>query len=388
MRAPIKVAFVNGGILGLLSYANWVRRAFPSDTDVQAEHFVLSEDVPLVERAIRRVLCMPLVPEVDGWHNVDLGRYRREMNAGLQARRRLLASGVDRFDVLHFHRQATAYASLDLMERTPSIVSIDCTQSCVLQDTTTDRERWSLGFNVRRDGEIFRRACAIVSTSHWAERELRHMYPDCSAPIHVMPNPVPLDVFDRAWTEERRARANPRVQFMFMGGDFPRKGGYDLLDAWVDGGFAGRADLTIVTDWPIRRDIPPGVRLARGIRTQTAEWADVWRAADVFVMPTRNEAFGLVYQEAAAAGLPAIGSCLNAVPEIITEGNTGLLTAPGHRGQLIAAMEAMIASPDRRHLMGLAARHKIELEADPAAHRERILALITQAARRHGQSRS
>jgi glycosyltransferase involved in cell wall biosynthesis len=100
-----------------------------------------------------------------------------------------------------------------------------------------------------------------------------------------------------------------------------------------------------------------------------------------------NGAIRLVYQEAAAAGLPAIGSWLNAVPEIITQGKTGLLTPPGHRAQLIAAMETMIASSDRRHRMGEAARHKIELDADPAAHRERILALITQVAHRHGISR-
>lgn len=381
------MAFVNGGILGLLSYANWVRRAFAGGADIHAEHFVLSEEVPFLERAIRRPLCMRLFPSFAGWHNVDLARYRRELNAGLQARRRLRRSGVDRFDVIHFHRQATAYASLDLMERIPSIVSIDCTQSCVLQDATSARERWSLGFNVRRDGEIFRRAFAIVSTSRWAERELRRMYPDCRAPIHVMPNPVALDVFDHTWPELRRQRTNARVQFLFMGGDFPRKGGYDLLDAWVEGDFARRADLTIVTDWQIGRSPPPGVRLVRGVRTQTREWADVWRSADVFVMPTRNEAFGLVYQEAAAAGLPTIGSCLNAVPEIISDGQTGLLTAPGNCAQLIAAMNAMAASPDDRHRMGQAARQKIGVDADPDVHRQRIVALITQAVGRHGEPR-
>jgi alpha-maltose-1-phosphate synthase len=374
MPTPPRVAFVNGGILGLLSYARWVRNAFADGRDVHAEHFVLSEDVPFVERAIRRVLCMRALP---------LPRYRKELNAGLQARRRLLARGLDRFDVLHFHRQATAYASLDLMERVPSIVSIDCTQSCVLQDAKTAGERWALGFNVRRDGEVFRRAWAIVSTSHWAERELRRMYPACDTPIHVMPNPVPLELFDRAWPEQRRARANARVQFLFMGGDFPRKGGYDLLDAWVEGKFASRADLTLVTDWRIRREIPPGVRLVRGVRTHTAEWTDLWRSADVFVMPTRNEAFGLVYQEAAAAGLPAIGSSLNAIPEIVTDGETGVLTPADSRAPLIAAMEMMIASADRRHRMGCAARQKIEAEADPATHRRKIVALITQAASRH-----
>ena len=361
-----------------------MRRAFDDGCDIEAEQFVLSENLGFAERAIRRVLCARLLPDLPGWHNVDLARYRSELNAGLQARRRLLARGLDRFDVLHFHRQATAYASLDLMERVPSIVSIDCTQSSVLRDATTDRERWSLGFNVRRDGEIFRRAFAIVSTSHWAEGELRRMYPDCTVPVHVMANPVPLDVFDRSWPDERRRRANPRVQLLFMGGDFPRKGGYDLLDAWVAGGFARNADLTIVTDWRIERQMPPGVLVLHHIRSGTPEWRNVWQSADVFVMPTRNEAFGLVYQEAAAAGLPAIGSRLNAVPEIIADGETGLLTPPGDRAKLVAAIETMIASADRRHRMGRAARQKIEVDADPAVHRRRILALITQAAGSHG----
>jgi len=210
------------------------------------------------------------------------------------------------------------------------------------------------------------------------------MYPDCTAPVHVMPNPVQLDVFARDWSDERRRRANARVQFLFMGGDFPRKGGYELLDAWIEGGFAREADLTIVTDWPVRRPVPPGVLLLHRIRGQTPEWRNVWHSADVFVMPTRNEAFGLVYQEAAAAGLPAIGTRLNAVPEIITDGETGLLADPGDRAQLIAAMKALAASADRRHHMGRAAREKIEQDADPDAHRRKVVALITQAAGRDG----
>ena len=382
MAAP-RVAFVNGGILGLQSYARWVRRAFADCNDVRAEQFVLTEDVPFVERAVRRVLCARLFPDLPGWRNVDLARYRMELNAGLQARRRLLARGLDHFDLLHFHRQATAYASLDLMERIPSIVSIDCTQSCVLQDATSARERWALGFNVRRDGEIFRRATVIVSTSHWAARELRRMYPDCAARIEVLPNPVPLERFDPAWPGQRRARETDRVRFLFVGGDFPRKGGYDLLDAWVEGDFPRRAELTIVSDWRIRRPLPTGVHLLNRIRSETPEWQNVWRAADVFVMPTRNEAFGLVYQEAGAAGLPSIGPRLNAVPDIIEDGKTGLLVTPGDRGQLIRAMEALLTSADLRNRMGEAARHKVEVDAAPDVHRRQLVALITQSAGRH-----
>lgn len=100
-------------------------------------------------------------------------------------------------------------------------------------------------------------------------------------------------------------------------------------------------------------------------------------------MPTRNEAFGLVYQEAAAAGLPAIGSQLNAIPEIIADGQTGLLVTPGDISELAAALERLIASPALREQLGRAARAKIEQDADPEVHRARLVALITQVSQ-HG----
>jgi alpha-maltose-1-phosphate synthase len=374
-----RVAFVNGGILGLTSYANWARRTFAGGGDIHAEHFVLSEDLPLSERVVRRILCQQLWPDLPGSRNLDLARFRREMNAGLQARRRLLARGIEHFDVLHFHRQATAYASLDLMAQVPSIVSIDCTQTCVLQDATSAVERWSLQFNVRRDGEILKRAAAIVSTSHWTEQDVRRLYPHCRAPIHVMPNPVQLDLFDPRWIDERRTRAS-RPQCLFMGGDFPRKGGHDLLAAWVRGEFSRRADLTLVTGWPLPSPVPAGVRVLTRIRAHTPEWIDAWRAADLFVMPTRNEAFGLVYQEAGAAGLPVIGSRLNAIPEIIDEGRTGLLVAPGSIVELTAALDRLISSVSVREQMGRAARVKVEQDANPEVHRARLMELIGQVA--------
>jgi hypothetical protein len=169
-----------------------------------------------------------------------------------------------------------------------------------------------------------------------------------------------------------------------MGGDFPRKGGFDLLDAWVKGGFGSRADLTLITGWPIPEPLPPGVRHRHAVRNQSPEWRSSWRDADLFVMPTRNEAFGLVYQEAAAAGLPAIGSRLNAVPEIIEDGATGLLVEPRNTAALVAALGKLVDSAELRERLGRAARRKIERSADPDEHRRRLVALITQAVGHHG----
>jgi glycosyltransferase involved in cell wall biosynthesis len=164
--------------------------------------------------------------------------------------------------------------------------------------------------------------------------------------------------------------------FLFMGGDFPRKGGDDLLAAWEDGAFAGRATLELVTDWPIDRQLPAGVTRTERIAPHTAEWRALWRRADAFVMPTRSEAFGLVYQEAAAAGIPAIGTRHHAVPEIVLDAETGLLVPIGHRDALVQAMNALVESAELRDRLGRRGRSRIEEVADPWRYMETLTDIV------------
>jgi alpha-maltose-1-phosphate synthase len=268
------------------------------------------------------------------------------------------------------------------MPRVPSIVSIDCTQDCVLQSATSAAERASYAPNVRIDGAVFRRAAAIISTSRWAAKSVAARYPDCTTPVRVLPNPVLLAHFDPRWIETRRARARARVRprLLFVGGDFPRKGGIDLLEAWRDGGFQRIAALDLMTNWDLPAALPEGVHVWRHVDAYSPAWLARWEQADIFVMPTRNEAFGLVYQEAAAAGLPAIGTSLNAVPEIVHEGETGILVSPGDVGALAGAMHALIESPELRDRMGSRGRELIETTASPGRYMETLTAIIQEAA--------
>jgi len=387
-QKPVRALFINGGILGLKTFASFVEQAFVGDCDgVRASQIVLTSDLTLAERAARRVLCAHFWPgDATTFRNADLHRFRAEWHAGLLARRRIrrLERAEGAFDVLHFHRQATAYASLDRMRRTPSIVSIDCTQRCVIEAASTPFERATYRPNVVRDGEMFRAAALIVSTSEWAANCLREEYPDCATPIDVLGHPVHLAAFDPAWAHERYLRAGgaadyqPRV--LFVGGDFARKGGYDLLEAWTEGQFASRARLDVVTAHPIDR-VPEGVRVRIGITAHSAEWIAMWRDADVFVLPTRDEAFGLVYQEAAAAGLPVIGTRINAVPELVDDGRSGLLVARGARAELIRALDELIASRERRLEMGRRGRESVESTGDPAVYRQQLVAAILRVAK-------
>ena len=83
--------------------------------------------------------------------------------------------------------------------------------------------------------------------------------------------------------------------------------------------------------------------------------------ADVFCLPgldiaDRVEGFGLAYLEAAAQGLPAVGTRVNAVPEVVKDQETGLLISEPSPQALSAALEKVLASESLRFSLGEAAR--------------------------------
>ena len=381
----MRALFVNSGILGLRALHTFLHDRLPAQDRIEWELLLLTEHQAFSDRVIRRLLTQRLWR--DGWlglANVDLARFRYEMNAGLHARRHIARAGIERFDVIHFHRQAAAWGSIDVMQRVPSVVSIDCTQDCVIADAPTTIERRSYELNARVDGAVFDAAAAIVSTSHWAVNCLRARYPACATPAVVLASPVMLEHFDESWIDERAARASAgaRPRALFVGGDFPRKGGYDLLDAWERAGLFREADLDIVTDWAMNSPLPPGVTVSRGVTAYSAEWRERWRAADLFVMPTRNEAFGLVFQEAGAAGLPVVATAHNAIPEIVRDGESGLLVPPGDRNALIRALQSLIRDPEMRRMYGSRGRDFIARTANPELYLDRLLTILEHAAKR------
>jgi glycosyltransferase involved in cell wall biosynthesis len=378
-----RVAFINVGFLGHAAMADAmqdVARLLPID----AAHINLSDALTIRDRLIRRALSVRLAPTSGRYANLDRRRWRQELNIGLLARRRLgAAERAGGFDLLHFHTQAAAYASLRRMQRTPSIVSIDATSRLASAEMASPVARRSYAANIARDARVFQRACAIVATSKWAADDLKDLQPECADRIHVLPYPI-RDVFDEKWVGGRAVRARrkpvPPVRVLFMGGDFIRKGGVDLLEAWRAADLGDWATLDLATDWPVApRNLPRGVRLVRGVRAFDASWFDLWRDADLFVMPSKSEAFGIVFEEAAAAGIPSIGTAINAVPEIIEHDATGLLVPPGDRAALVEALRALAGDVERRIAMGQAARARIRDRAFPPAYASRLGAIIERA---------
>jgi glycosyltransferase involved in cell wall biosynthesis len=78
--------------------------------------------------------------------------------------------------------------------------------------------------------------------------------------------------------------------------------------------------------------------------------------AALLLHPTPAESFGQVLAEAAAVGLPTVATRVNAVPEVVDDGRTGILCPPGDVAAFTAALDRLLGDADLRARMGAAGR--------------------------------
>jgi glycosyltransferase involved in cell wall biosynthesis len=152
---------------------------------------------------------------------------------------------------------------------------------------------------------------------------------------------------------EGRSYDAPRI--LFVGKDFARKGGPDLMQAFaMVRRHVPEVELTIIG--PVLDNPPPGVRslgpLSKSDPGQLDRLLHEYARASVFVMPSLYEPFGIVFAEAMAHRLPCIGTSICAMPEIIRDGETGYVVPPRDPERLSRRIVDLLRDPDRCRSFG------------------------------------
>jgi len=297
--------------------------------------------------------------------------FRASLMARRALKRRLAAR---RAHSIFIHTQVAALLATGIMRRVPTIVSMDATP--INFDSVGSAYSHSASHPaseaVKRvvNRRAFTAAAALVTWSCWAADSLREDYGVPDEKIHIIPPGVDTSLFSPG----TRERHGP-VRLLFVGGDFERKGGLDLLQALA--GLGGNVELDVVTgdDVPLSdRGVP--VRVHRGLRPQSAELVRLFREADIFVLPTRGECLGQAIAEAMASGLPVIATSVGAIAELVRDGETGFVVPPGSPARLAQALSTLIANPRLRAAMGKAGLDLARRDHDMSRNNRSILALM------------
>lgn len=160
-----------------------------------------------------------------------------------------------------------------------------------------------------------------------------------------------------------RSASKTDVTILFIGRDFYRKGGDLLLEAFARvRERAPQARLVMMTGGPVPSGLPrAGVEVLKPTWDR-ARIEELYRQADIFALPSRQDPWGDVLLEAMACGLPCIGVRGNAMEEIILDSATGRVLPANNVIALAESLVELIRHPEVRLEFGRAGRERIAEE--------------------------
>jgi glycosyltransferase involved in cell wall biosynthesis len=274
------------------------------------------------------------------------------------------------FDVAFFNTQVPAALGGRHVWNKPYVVATDITpaqydQLSHLYNHRPDKKGPLQAYKHQVNVRMLRRAARLLPWSTWTRDSLIEDYGVDPTRIDVVPPGVDLSL----WTPGTTRSAGP-LRILFVGGDFHRKGGPTLLDAFRALP-KGAAELHVVT----RTQLAPedGVHTYYGIQPNSPHLIELYQQADVFVLPTEAEAFGIAAVEACAAGLAVIATAVGGLRDIVADGETGFLVAPRDVMAIRSKLLRLAEDTGLRQRMGAAARLRAEERFDAKQSARRVV---------------
>lgn len=277
----------------------------------------------------------------------------------------------ERIDLLHAHGQDASILAAAASTIRPTDLAVT---RHVLEEPAGDaRERARAHLALA----ALRRADAVVAVSRAVARELG---PSAGVPderVHVIHNGVETD----RYVPSRLERSREAIRRSLGLGEEDR---VVLLPAVMR---EGKGHGRLLSVLPALRRRVPGLRVLlagsgeledelrrearhRGVGGVVrflgfrSDIPELLAAADLVVLPSLSEALPTVLMEAAAAGRPVVATRVGGAPEIVRDGETGLLVPPDDPGALVQAVSGLLLDPDRAWRYGRSARTLAERRFD------------------------
>jgi len=216
-----------------------------------------------------------------------------------------------------------------------------------------------------------KKAKEIIAISNSVKNEVMHFYNIPEEKVHVIHSGVNLDEFTnknkKKYSEDIRDKYGINqndLVLLFVGNPFERKGLRYVFEA-----MAKLKTKNVKLFILGRDDTEPYMKLAKtlgiedkiifaGLLPGVAKYFNI---ADIFVLPTLYEPFGLVILEAMASGLPVVTSKLAGAAEIIEDGKDGFwIENPKNPSEIAESLNRLIEDDNLRNQMGRKAREKAE----------------------------
>ncbi len=236
----------------------------------------------------------------------------------------------------------------------------------------------------KKAAEVLDSIDAYVAVSKFThDYEITNKYPQYSGKSHVILNGVNIEKFRPVWDNRGKARAlrekhgvSGSKNILFTGAIRERKGVHKLVEAFklvikdhpdakliIAGGTADNLEAADLFARNLRKSAEEaGGRVVFLGYVPADRVEEAYLLADIYCAPSIwEEAFGLVYAEASASGLPVVASRRGGIPEIIEDGRTGLLiNDPEDPSEIASKLNSLLSSPALCADMGRAGRKRME----------------------------
>jgi glycosyltransferase involved in cell wall biosynthesis len=333
-------------------------------------------------------------------------RFYRSVFSGL--RRMLKDPALRSADVVHCHQLLSGVAALAPggVGRLPTVFSFYAPYHAeFLAGRSDGREQGEVGLADRavssllRSGDryLLRRADRVLVLSSYSRAQIEQLHPAALPRTELAPPGVDTERFRPARDAAERTDAAVSFGLPVDGAPIilsvrrlvPRMGLADLLEAARLLTARGRAfHLALAGDGPSRQSLQQQIadaQLADRVtllgRVDDERLPELYRAADVFALPTRSlEGFGMATAEALASGLPVVATDAGANAELLSGLGGSKLVRPEDPADLAEALDALLIDAAPRADAGRAARARAEQRLDWEPHVAAVLHAAREAA--------